>query len=71
MRIIVNKHWQVYLDFGRAGSLSLQLYSTYHRLWHMRVAVRSQALPVYKKNRIASLQFIFETAIHPDIWTIL
>ena len=26
MRIDVNKHWPVYLDFGRAGSLSLQLY---------------------------------------------
>ena len=22
----VNKHWRVYLDFGRASSLSLQLY---------------------------------------------
>ena len=21
MRIVVNKHWRVYLDFGRAGSL--------------------------------------------------
>ena len=55
MRIDVNKHWQVYLDFGRAGSLSLQLYWTYHRLLHMRLAVKSHALPVYKKNRIASL----------------
>ena len=27
MRIGVNKHWRVYLDFGRAGSLSLQLSS--------------------------------------------
>ena len=26
MRIVVNKEWRVYLDFGRAGSLSLQLY---------------------------------------------
>ena len=26
MRIVVNKHWRVYLDFGCAGSLSLQLY---------------------------------------------
>ena len=29
----------------------------------MRVAVKSHALPVYKKNRIASLLFIFETII--------
>ena len=26
MRIHVNKNWRVYLDFGRAGCLSLQLY---------------------------------------------
>ena len=26
MRIVVNKHWRVNLDFGRAGSLILQLY---------------------------------------------
>ena len=49
MRIVVNKHWQVYLDCGRAGSISLQLYCTYHRLLIMRVAVKSHALPVYKK----------------------
>ena len=29
----------------------------------MRLAVNSHALPVYKKNRIASLLCIFETAI--------
>ena len=29
----------------------------------MRVAVNSHALPVYKKNRIASLLCIFETTI--------
>ena len=63
MRIVVNKQWRVYLDFGRAGSLSLQLYRTYHRLLHMRVAVDSHALPIYKKNRIASLLCIFETTI--------
>ena len=63
MRIVVNKHWQVYLDFGCAGSLSLQLYWTYYRLLHMRLAVKSHALPVYKKNRIASLLCIFETII--------
>ena len=55
MRIDLNKHWQVYLDFRRAGSLSLQLYLTYNRLLHMRKAVKNHALPVYKKNRIASL----------------
>ena len=31
---------------------------------HMRVAVTSHALPIYKKNRIASLLCIFETIIH-------
>ena len=63
MRIVENKQWRVYLDFGRAGSLSLQLYCTYHRLLHMCVAVNSHALPIYKKNRIASLLCIFETTI--------
>ena len=48
MRIVVNKHGLVYLDFGRAGSISLQLYLTYHRLLHVRVAVNSHALPVHK-----------------------
>ena len=61
MRIVVNKHGLVYLDFGRAGSLSLQLYRTYHRVLHMRVAVNNHALHIYKKNRIASLLCIFET----------
>ena len=57
MRVVVNKHCRVYLNFGRAGSLSLQLYCTYqnHRLLHVHVAVNSHALPVYKKNRIASI----------------
>ena len=63
MRIVVNKYWRVYLDFGRAGCLSLQLYWTYHILLHMRVAVTNHALPFYKKNRIASLLCIFETTI--------
>ena len=49
MRTVVNKHWRAHLDFGHAGSLSLQLYRPYHRLLHMRVAVNSHALPVYKK----------------------
>ena len=44
MRIVVNKHWQIYGDVWRAGSLSLQLYSTYHRLLHMRMAVNSHDL---------------------------
>ena len=63
MRIVVNKHWRVYIDFGRAGSLYLQLYWTYHSLLHMRVAVNSHALPVYKKKRITSLLVIFEITI--------
>ena len=61
MRIVVNKQWRVYLDLGRAGSLSLQLYRTYYRLLHMRVAVNSHALHIYKKNRIAPLLCIFKT----------
>ena len=63
MRIVVNKHGLVYLDFGRAGTVSLQLNLTYHRLLHVRVAVNSHALPVHKKNRITSLLCIFETII--------
>ena len=71
MRIVANKHWQVYLDFGRAGSLSLQLYWTYHRLLHLLVAMKSHALPVYKKNKIASLLCIFETTIASNhIWAV-
>ena len=60
MRIVVNKHGLVYLDFGRVGSISLQLYLTYHILLHVRVAVNSHALPVQRKNRITSLLCIFE-----------
>ena len=65
MRIVVNKHCQVYHDCGQAGSLSLQLYCTYqnHRLLHVHVAVNSHALPVNKKNRIAST-ITFETTIY-------
>ena len=63
MRIVVNKHCRVYLDFGRAGSLGLQLYWTYHRLLHMPVVVNSHALPVHEKNGIASLLCIFESTI--------
>ena len=61
----------LYLDFGQAGSLSLQLYWTYHRLLHMREAVNNHALPIYKKNRIASLLCIFESTIYETIyWTL-
>ena len=63
MKIVVNKHGLVYLDFGHAGSISLQLYLTYHRLLHVRMAVNSHALPVHKKNRITLLLCIFETKI--------
>ena len=59
----MNKQWRVYLDFGQAGSLSLQLYRTYNRLLHMREAVNNHALPIYTKNRIASLLCIFESTI--------
>ena len=72
MRIVVNKHWRVNLDFGRAGtcSLSLQLYRLLH-MRHMRVAVNSHALPVHKKNDIASLLCIFETTIKITCKTVL
>ena len=67
MRIVLNKHWPVYLDFGRAGSLSLlgsQVVSVLQ--WITAYVVNSHALPtvpVYKKNRIASLLCIYETTI--------
>ena len=35
----------------------------YHKLLHMGIAVKSHALPVYKKHRIASLLCIFESTI--------
>ena len=63
MRIVVNKHGLSYLEFGCAGSISLQLYLTYQRLLHVRVAVNSHALPVHKKDRLTSLLCIFETII--------
>ena len=56
--------------FGRAGSISLQLYLTYNRLLHVRVAVNSHALPVHKKNRITSLLCIFETIIHVSVYCV-
>ena len=63
MGIVVNKQGLDYLDFGRAGSISLQLYLIYHRLLHVRMAVNSHALPVHKKNRITPLLCIFEIII--------
>ena len=35
----------------------------------MRVAVNSHALPIYKKNSIASLLCIFETTIYTYSWS--
>ena len=52
---------------GRAGSLSLQLYQTYHRLLHKCVAVKNHALTVYKKNKIDSLLCNMETTIHYNV----
>ena len=37
----------------------------------MRVAVKNHALPVYKKNRIASLLCIFESTISEPIFKLL
>ena len=64
MGIVVNKHWRVYLDFGRAGSLNFIVILNLPRI--TAYVVNSHALPtipVYKKNRIASLLCIFETTI--------
>ena len=38
--------------------------SIYHKLLHMGIAVKTHALPVYKKHRIASLLCIFESTIN-------
>ena len=62
MRIDVNKQWQVYLDFGRAGSLSLVIFNLPQIIAFERSSEKS-CLPVYKTNRIASLPCIFETII--------
>ena len=67
MRIVVNKHWRVYLVFGCAGSLSLQPRITAY-------VVNRHALPtvpVYKINRIALLLCIFETTISVDLVQLL
>ena len=59
MRIVVNKHWRVYVDFGLAGIILNLTRITAN-------VVNSLALPtvpVYKKNRIALLLCIFETSI--------
>ena len=48
---------RIYLVLGRAGS------RTYHRLLHMRLAVNSLALPVYKKIKISLLLCIYETIV--------
>ena len=59
MGIVVNKHWRVYLDFWRAGIILNPTRITAY-------VVNSHALPtvpVYKKNRIAFLLCIFQTAI--------
>ena len=39
---------------------------TYHRILQMHVVVNSSSLPVYKKDRIASLLSIFETSVSQD-----
>ena len=62
VRIVVNKYWRVYLDIGRAGSLSLVILNL-PQITAYALTVNSHALPVYKKNRIASLLCIFETII--------
>ena len=64
MRIIVNKHWRVYLDFGpQVVSVCSYIEPT---MDNCICIVNSHALPtvpVHKKNRIASLLCIFETTI--------
>ena len=63
MRIVVYKQWRVYLDFGRACSLRFTVILNLPQITAYQVAVNSHALPIYKKNRIASLLCIFETTI--------
>ena len=41
----------------------VSVYSILNLPLHMRLTVNSHALPVYKKNRIASLLCIFETTV--------
>ena len=68
MRIVVNKHWQVYLDFGRAGSLCFTVILNLPMITAFLVNSHDlPTVPVYKKSRIASLLCIFETTIYPLI----
>ena len=62
----IDKNWCKQILASLSWFLGVQVVSVYSyieptRLLHMRMAVNSHALPVYKKNRIASLLCIFET----------
>ena len=59
MRIVVDKHWQVYIVLGCTGNLSLVIMNL-HIILHMHVEVNTSSLPVY---RITSLLCIFETSV--------
>ena len=63
MRIVLNKHWRVYLDFGLAGSLNLVILNLPRITAYVVNSHALPTVPVYKKNRIALLLCIFETTI--------
>ena len=50
MRIVVNKHWQVYIGFGRTGSLSYTVILNLPQIIAYARSSESHALPVYKEN---------------------
>ena len=53
MRIVVSKHWQVYLVLGHTGSLGCSVYS--YNEPTTEYCTGTSSLHVYKKYRIASL----------------
>ena len=69
MRIVVNKHWRDYLDFGSAGTSVYSYIEPTTDCCIMCMVVKSHALhtvPVYKKNIITIVLSlcIFETTIN-------
>ena len=71
MRILVNKHWRVYLDFGLSGILNLVILNLPGITAYVVNSHALPTVPVYKKNRIASLLCIFETTMPLSFWTLV
>ena len=46
----MNKHWQVYIGFGRTGSLSYTVILNLPQIIAYARSSESHALPVYKEN---------------------